>query len=101
MKRLANNRCCGRSILNKVRTKLSLLSAKCAAVSTPTIAAIIFTADSMSLALMATLFVLCARRRLRVRLQTGRFGSINEGVRVGVVSYIHIHVGRDKDAKDV
>jgi sugar lactone lactonase YvrE len=27
------------------------------------------------------------------------FGSINEGVRVGVVSYIHIHVGRDKDAK--
>jgi hypothetical protein len=27
------------------------------------------------------------------------FGSINEGVRVGVVSYIHIHVGRDKDGK--
>lgn len=27
------------------------------------------------------------------------FGSINEGVRVGVVSYIHIHVGRDKDTK--
>lgn len=27
------------------------------------------------------------------------FGAINEGVRVGVVSYIHIHVGRDKDAK--
>lgn len=27
------------------------------------------------------------------------FGSINEGVRVGLVSYIHIHVGRDKDAK--
>jgi len=27
------------------------------------------------------------------------FGSINEGVRVGVVSYIHIRVGRDKDAK--
>ena len=27
------------------------------------------------------------------------FGSINEGVRVGVVSYIHIHVGRDKDVK--
>jgi len=27
------------------------------------------------------------------------FGSLNEGVRVGVVSYIHIHVGRDKDAK--
>lgn len=26
------------------------------------------------------------------------FDSINEGVRVGVVSYIHIHVGRDKDA---
>ena len=26
------------------------------------------------------------------------FASINEGVRVGVVSYIHIHVGRDKDA---
>lgn len=27
------------------------------------------------------------------------FGSLNEGMRVGVVSYIHIHVGRDKDAK--
>jgi DNA-binding beta-propeller fold protein YncE len=27
------------------------------------------------------------------------FGSLNEGLRVGVVSYIHIHVGRDKDAK--
>ena len=27
------------------------------------------------------------------------FSSINEGFRVGVVSYIHIHVGRDKDAK--
>lgn len=27
------------------------------------------------------------------------FGSINEGIRVGVVSYIHIHVGRDKDGK--
>ena len=27
------------------------------------------------------------------------FGSINEGIRVGVVSYIHIHVGRDKDTK--
>ena len=27
------------------------------------------------------------------------FGSINEGVRVSIVSYIHIHVGRDKDAK--
>lgn len=27
------------------------------------------------------------------------FASINEGVRVGVVSYIHIHVGRDKDSK--
>ncbi len=27
------------------------------------------------------------------------FGSINEGVRVGIVSYIHIHVGRDKDGK--
>jgi len=26
------------------------------------------------------------------------FDSINEGFRVGVVSYIHIHVGRDKDA---
>jgi sugar lactone lactonase YvrE len=25
------------------------------------------------------------------------FASLNEGVRVGVVSYIHIHVGRDKD----
>ena len=25
------------------------------------------------------------------------FDSINEGVRVGIVSYIHIHVGRDKD----
>jgi sugar lactone lactonase YvrE len=27
------------------------------------------------------------------------FDSINEGVRVGIVSYVHIHVGRDKDAK--
>lgn len=27
------------------------------------------------------------------------FGSLNEGFRVGVVSYIHIQVGRDKDAK--
>jgi hypothetical protein len=27
------------------------------------------------------------------------FGSINEGIRVGVISYIHIHVGRDKDGK--
>ncbi len=27
------------------------------------------------------------------------FDSINEGFRVGVVSYIHMHVGRDKDAK--
>lgn len=27
------------------------------------------------------------------------FNSINEGIRVGVVSYIHIHVGRDKDGK--
>jgi sugar lactone lactonase YvrE len=27
------------------------------------------------------------------------FDSINEGFRIGVVSYIHIHVGRDKDAK--
>ena len=25
------------------------------------------------------------------------FGSLNEGMRVGVVSYIHMHVGRDKD----
>ena len=27
------------------------------------------------------------------------FDSINEGMRVGVVSYIHMHVGRDKDEK--
>jgi len=27
------------------------------------------------------------------------FASLNEGLRVGVVSYIHIHVGRDRDAK--
>ena len=27
------------------------------------------------------------------------FSSLNEGMRVGVVSYIHMHVGRDKDAK--
>ena len=27
------------------------------------------------------------------------FGSLNEGLRVGIVSYIHIHVGRDKDGK--
>jgi len=27
------------------------------------------------------------------------FGSLNEGMRAGVVSYIHVQVGRDKDAK--
>lgn len=27
------------------------------------------------------------------------FNSINEGFRVGIISYIHMHVGRDKDAK--
>lgn len=27
------------------------------------------------------------------------FDSLNEGLRVGLVSYIHIHVGRDKDGK--
>jgi sugar lactone lactonase YvrE len=27
------------------------------------------------------------------------FGSLNEGLRVGIVSYIHIQVGRDKDGK--
>ena len=27
------------------------------------------------------------------------FGSLNEGFRAGIVSYIHMHVGRDKDAK--
>ncbi|HEU4432156.1 MAG TPA: NHL repeat-containing protein, partial [Pyrinomonadaceae bacterium] len=27
------------------------------------------------------------------------FDSLNEGMRVGVVSYIHMHVGRDKDGK--
>src|ERR1044072_3453714 len=27
------------------------------------------------------------------------FDSLNEGFRVGVISYIHIHVGRDKDEK--
>ena len=27
------------------------------------------------------------------------FGDLNEGLRVGVFSYIHIHVGRDKDDK--
>jgi sugar lactone lactonase YvrE len=27
------------------------------------------------------------------------FSSLNEGMRVGVVSYIHMHVGRDKDGK--
>jgi hypothetical protein len=27
------------------------------------------------------------------------FDSINEGFRVGAISYIHMHVGRDKDAK--
>jgi sugar lactone lactonase YvrE len=26
------------------------------------------------------------------------FGDLNEGLRVGVISYVHIHVGRDKDA---
>ena len=27
------------------------------------------------------------------------FGSLNEGFRAGIVSYIHMHVGRDKDVK--
>jgi sugar lactone lactonase YvrE len=27
------------------------------------------------------------------------FASLNEGFRAGIISYIHIHVGRDKDAK--
>jgi NHL repeat-containing protein len=27
------------------------------------------------------------------------FGSLNEGMRVGLISYIHMHVGRDKDTK--
>lgn len=27
------------------------------------------------------------------------FDSLNEGLRVGIVSYIHMHVGRDKDGK--
>lgn len=27
------------------------------------------------------------------------FDSLNEGMRVGLISYIHMHVGRDKDAK--
>ena len=27
------------------------------------------------------------------------FDSLNEGLRVGAISYIHMHVGRDKDAK--
>jgi sugar lactone lactonase YvrE len=27
------------------------------------------------------------------------FGSLNEGMRVGLISYIHMHAGRDKDAK--
>ena len=27
------------------------------------------------------------------------FDSLNEGLRIGVVSYIHMHVGRDKDGK--
>lgn len=27
------------------------------------------------------------------------FGSLNEGLRVGIISYIHMHVGRDKDGK--
>lgn len=26
------------------------------------------------------------------------FGDINEGIRLGIISYIHIHVGRDKDS---
>jgi sugar lactone lactonase YvrE len=29
------------------------------------------------------------------------FGNLNEGIRVGFISYIHIHVGRDKDGKIV
>ena len=27
------------------------------------------------------------------------FGSLNEGMRAGLISYIHMHVGRDQDAK--
>ncbi len=32
-------------------------------------------------------------------LSNWAFGDLNEGIRVGIVSYIHIHVGRDKEGK--
>ena len=94
-----NSRCYGHSIRKNVLTKLSPQSAKYAAASTLLTAVTTFTADSMSSALTATLFAQSARKRLTSPLPNWAFGSINEGVRVGVVSYIHIHVGRDKDAK--
>ena len=37
--------------------------------------------------------------KITTPLSNWGFDSINEGFRVGVVSYIHIHVGRDKDGK--
>ena len=77
--------------------KSSRLSVKCAAVSTQTTAVIIFTVGS-------TFSALTTRRSCRslgrvTTLPNWGFGSINEGMRVGVISYIHMHVGRDKDAK--
>lgn len=37
--------------------------------------------------------------KITTPLSNWGFDSLNEGFRVGVVSYIHIHVGRDKDGK--
>ena len=37
--------------------------------------------------------------KITTPLSNWGFDSINEGFRAGVVSYIHIHVGRDKDGK--
>ena len=37
--------------------------------------------------------------KITTPLSNWGFDSINEGFRIGVVSYIHIHLGRDKDGK--
>jgi len=41
----------------------------------------------------------CALRRLLGPIANWGFGDLNEGLHVGVFSYIHMHVGRDKDDK--
>jgi len=45
-------------------------------------------------------FVLSVRsEKVTSPIPNWAFDSLNEGIRVGAISYIHIHVGRDKDAK--